>query len=84
MLIRDLGKDVGDDYHNLDLLKDERIIDEDMCEKLKKLNGIRNILVHRYNKIEEDLIFENLNEIRKVIFNFIEIVEDVIKSQSIE
>ncbi|PKP56096.1 MAG: DUF86 domain-containing protein [Candidatus Altiarchaeales archaeon HGW-Altiarchaeales-2] len=79
MLVRDIGKDVGDDYHNLEILKDENIIDEEIYEKLKKLNGLRNIIVHRYNKIEEDLIFNNLDEIRKNILNFIEIVEDVIQ-----
>ncbi len=73
MLVRDMGKDVGDDYHNLEILKDKNIIDEEMYEKLKKLNGMRNIIVHRYNKIEEDLIFNNIDEIRKNILNFIEI-----------
>jgi len=79
MLVRDIGKDVGDDYHNLDILKEEKIISENMFENLKKLNGMRNILVHRYNKIEEELIFGKINDIRKIIFNFIEIVEDVIQ-----
>ncbi|PKP58111.1 MAG: DUF86 domain-containing protein [Candidatus Altiarchaeales archaeon HGW-Altiarchaeales-1] len=78
MLVRDMGKDVGDDYHNLEILKDKDIIDEEMYEKLKKLNGMRNIIVHRYNKIEEDLIFNNIDEIRKNILNFIEIAENVI------
>ncbi len=79
MLVRDLGKDVGDDYHNLEILKDENLIDREMYEKLKKLNGMRSIIVHRYNKIEEDLIFNYINEIRKIIFDFIEIVENVIQ-----
>ncbi len=79
MIVRDIGKDVGDDYHNLEILKDENVMDREMCEKLKKLNGMRNIIVHRYNKIEEDLIFNYINEIRKIIFDFIEIVENVIQ-----
>ncbi len=79
MLVRDMGRDVGDDYHNLEILKDENLIDGEMYEKLKKLNGMRNIIVHRYNKIEEDLIFNYINEIRKIIFDFIEIVENVIR-----
>lgn len=84
MLVRDSGRDVGDDYHNLELLKDEGIISGDMCGKLKKLNGLRNILIHRYNRIEEDVVFDNLNDIRKVIFNFIKIIEDAIKSRNVK
>lgn len=79
MLVRDMGKDVGDDYHNLEVLKNAGLIDEEMHDKLRKLNGMRNIIVHRYNKIEEDLIFNSIAEIKKTIFDFIEIVEDVIK-----
>lgn len=79
MLVRDIGKDVGDDYYNLEILRDENVINEEMCEKLKKLNGMRNIIVHRYNKIEEDLVFNNIDEIRKIVLNFIKIVENVIQ-----
>ncbi|ODS35451.1 hypothetical protein BEH94_06405 [Candidatus Altiarchaeales archaeon WOR_SM1_SCG] len=50
MLVKDSGKDVGDDYYNLGLLEEEGIISEEMCEKLKKLNGLRKIIVHRYNR----------------------------------
>ncbi|MDI6730542.1 MAG: DUF86 domain-containing protein [Candidatus Altarchaeum sp.] len=35
MLIKDMGKDVGNDYHNLEILKDENVMDEEMCDKLK-------------------------------------------------
>ncbi len=84
MLVKDSGKDVGDDYYNLGLLKRTGIISEEMCEKLKKLNGLRNIIVHRYNRIEEDLIFNNLDKIKKDIYDFIKVIEDVIKNHRFE
>jgi len=31
MLVKDSGKDVGDDYYNLGLLEEEGIISEEMC-----------------------------------------------------
>lgn len=80
MLVKDTGKDVGDDYYNIGLLKEAGIISLEMCDKLKRLNGLRNIIVHRYNGIEEDLIFGNLDEIKKDIYDFIKIVENVIKN----
>jgi len=63
----------------LEVLRDEKIIDSEMCDKLKKLNGLRNIIVHRYNKIEENIVFNNLDDIRKAVLNFIETIENVIQ-----
>jgi len=61
MLVRDTGKDVGDDYRDLEILKDENGIDIEMSGKLKKLSRMRNIIVHRYNRIEENLVLIPLN-----------------------
>lgn len=79
MLVKDIGKTVGDDYHNIDILIEEGIVSGEFGAYLKRLNGLRNILVHRYNKVEEKLIFENMGEIIKNITKFLEIVENVIK-----
>jgi len=63
MLVRDTGKDVGDDYRDLEILKDENGIDIEMSGKLKKLSRMRNIIVHRYNRIEENLVLIPLNRV---------------------
>lgn len=82
MLVKDSGREVSDDYHNLEILKEEKIINENTCGKLKKLNGLRNVLVHAYNMIEYDLIFSNIDEIKKDILSFVEIVENVIQHKN--
>ena len=79
MLTKDYGYDVQDDYHNLDLLKEKDIIDRAICDKMKKLNGMRNIIVHRYNGIEKELIVSNLDEIKETLLMFVEGVEDAHK-----
>lgn len=79
MIVKDLGKTVGDDYHNLEILQEEKIIDKKLSDELKKLNGLRNVLVHKYNKIEERLIFDDMDNIIRIISKFLDVVEDVIK-----
>jgi len=44
-------------------LEKEKIISKKMKEKLKSMRGFRNILVHRYAEVDDELVFENLGKI---------------------
>ncbi|MHA1664627.1 MAG: type VII toxin-antitoxin system HepT family RNase toxin [Candidatus Njordarchaeales archaeon] len=79
MLNKDLGLSLGDDYTNIENLKNAKVIDEKMAEELKRLNGLRNIIVHKYNKLDEKIVIESLDEILNIIFSFIEVVENAIQ-----
>lgn len=50
MIVKDLGLMVNDDYKNLDVLKERKIISTEMHNTMKKLNGLRNRIVHDYNR----------------------------------
>lgn len=58
-------------------LEKEKIISKEMKEKLKSMRGFRNILVHRYAEVDNELVFENLGniddfkEFRKEIGSFL-------------
>lgn len=58
-------------------LEKEKIISREMKGKLKSMRGFRNILVHRYAEVDDELIFENLGsindfkEFRKEIGSFL-------------
>lgn len=54
---------------NLGLLSDE------LLEKLRELNGLRNILVHRYNGVDDELAYFSILKLKKYITKFIEVVE---------
>ena len=36
---------------------------------------MRNAVVHRYGAVDVELIFENIEEIKRILYEFIEIVE---------
>lgn len=44
-------------------LERKGIITKRMKEKLKLMRGFRNILVHRYAEVDDELVFENLKNI---------------------
>ncbi len=43
-------------------LEDKKIISEELAEKIIQMKGFRNILVHRYGKINDKESFETIKE----------------------
>ncbi|MEM2958533.1 MAG: HepT-like ribonuclease domain-containing protein [Candidatus Jordarchaeaceae archaeon] len=79
MLVKDLGFDVGDDYLNIEKLESAGIIKIEMAGFLRKLNGLRNAIVHKYNKFDESIVREELHEVLSGVFNFLEVTENVLQ-----
>ena len=78
MLVKDLGIQVKDDNINISEIVKVRNIDFELGEKLKKANGLRNIIVHRYNEIDEQIILESVGEVKTLLLRWIEIIEECI------
>ncbi len=81
MLTKDHGRRVRDDYHNLDELSDLELIAEPLAERLATLNGLRNAIVHKYNKFEESEVLENLDRIQQDLVAFVRSIDDHLGSQ---
>ena len=75
MLVRDIGIDVSGDYNNIEILCKNEIIDINLADDLKKLNGMRNAIVHKYGSVDTQLVLQNLENIKEILRNFIEIIE---------
>jgi len=61
MMAKEEGILVEDDYSNLEQLK--TLLKPDVIENLKRANGLRNVLVHEYNGIDDTLAFESTQEV---------------------
>ena len=81
MLCKDLGITVRDDYSNIDDLEKLSIFQTGVLKNLRRLNGLKNALVHRYNKIEEERIIEEKKNYVDNIKEFVKNVEKVINEQ---
>ncbi len=62
MKIKDIGLTVEDDYTNIEKLGGEGIITTGEGETLKRFNGIRNAIVHKYNGLKMDIVKEALRK----------------------
>jgi len=78
MLCKDFGILVGEDYHNIDEIGRLDLFSPSEIAYFRKLNGLRNVIVHKYNKIEERLIIEELEPIIEFINHFAERVEAIV------
>ena len=75
MLLKDMGENVGNDYTNIMQLKDLKIITAELSDELAKCNGLRNHLVHRYDRIDDAIAIESISEVHDIVYQFIEIIE---------
>ena len=67
------------DYDMFDSLLKERVIQKNTFEKLRRLNGLRNAIVHAYDSLIIEEIYDNYDEIMKDISC---VIDDLIESTS--
>lgn len=82
MLTKDLGIQVKDDNANISEIVKKRKLKSELGVKLKKANGMRNIIVHRYNNFEEQIILDSVEEIKDLLSTWISEVEEILNEIS--
>lgn len=70
----------GSDGDVLENLLGAGIIDEETFRKVKAMSGFRNIVVHRYGKIDDRITFRILREHLKDFHEFTEKVRETLKT----
>lgn len=78
MTTKDIGLAVEDDYTNLEKLEREKVLESKETELIRKFNGLRNAIVHKYNQLDLDAVQEGLNrieELYEVLDKLVEVVE---------
>ncbi|MCK4365375.1 MAG: DUF86 domain-containing protein [Thermoplasmatales archaeon] len=69
------------DENIVDNLIRNKVINDRLGEKLKSMRGFRNILVHRYGRINDELAFEIMSEHLQDFYDFIEKIENFIQQK---
>ncbi len=67
-------------WDSLNLVKSE-ILNEEMKEKLRAMRGFRNIVVHRYGKVDDKIAFEILKENLLDFYVFIKRIEEFLENE---
>jgi uncharacterized protein YutE (UPF0331/DUF86 family) len=79
MLCKDEKIMPKDDYQNLEELYQRGLMNPGLKGALARANGLRNILVHRYNLVEDRLAFESIRELLPSLSQFVDWVEKWLK-----
>ncbi len=82
MLLRDLGERIEDYYTNVDKLVKLGILSDELGEDLKKFNGLRNWLVHRYNRVDPELVMDSVEEVKETLYSLLRRLEEVLNDIS--
>jgi len=78
MATRDLGLTVEDDYTNVEKLEKEKVLTTREGDLIRRFNGLRNAIVHKYSCLDLDAVQRGLNKIEKlhdVLDKLVEVVE---------
>jgi len=78
MLVKDYGLVVKNDAENIHKLVEHKNLNPEIGERLIKANGLRNILVHRYNGIDDSIILDSMQEINDIVEIWLNNVEELL------
>ncbi|MHA1699979.1 MAG: DUF86 domain-containing protein [Promethearchaeota archaeon] len=81
MCVKDLGLEVKSDRENIEAIVTLKNLPSWMADDLRRANGLRNLLVHRYNGIDDDRVLKFIPRLKKLIFAWIEIIESVVNDE---
>ena len=81
ILVSNLKLGIPEDEDKMfEKLREEKVISKNMEKTLKDMKGFRNIIVHKYAKVDDELVFENLENIND-FSEFIEKIMNFIKKK---
>lgn len=63
LILKDLGLKIPDDDKTaFDLLAKEKLLQQNIAEKLKNAKGMRNILAHQYGDVDDEIVFNSITK----------------------
>ena len=62
-------------------LRDIGILEDDLYSQLRELNGLRNVIVHKYNGVDDELAYESISELKVAIYSFLKVVRAWLKKK---
>lgn len=75
MILKQLSKGPAKDYFNSFIdLADNQVIEMEFALKLAPSTGLRNILVHEYEKIDDQIVFKSITNVLTFYRQYLQII----------
>lgn len=75
MILKMLNKGPSKDYFNSFIdLAENHVLDMEFALRIAPSTGLRNILVHEYQKIDDEIVFSSINNVMKCYMEYIDII----------
>lgn len=81
MICKDLMIGARDDYTNINNLVAEAILELDHGRVLREANGLRNKLIHWYNKLDDEIAMRSIMRLIPQLESITRVVLEWLKSQ---
>lgn len=82
--IKELGLDISNDLEGtFQVLSDNKILPEDFALKVAPIVGLRNRLVHRYEKVEPRIFIESFQKEYSDFENYIKFIIDYLEKEKL-
>ncbi len=65
-----------------DILTEREILSKELGEKLKDMKGFRNVLIHRYAHVDDEIVYHNLCNYLDDFYNFKDAIESYMDKQT--
>lgn len=72
----------GSDEEIVERLEEKGILSRELKDKIRRMKGFRNIVVHRYGKIDDEIAYEILRNELDDFHQFTEAIEDFLAKES--
>ena len=80
MILKKENKETSPDYYNSFInLAEAGIIEIDFAIKIAPSTGLRNILVHQYEKVDDKKVYDSFNDIEVYYKEYIELIRKYFK-----
>ena len=79
MIVKDVKSIPKDDYFNIEIISNKKVITPDLAARLREANGLRNRIVHDYNGLDNEIAFNRLIDLLKYLKGFMGRVKEWLK-----
>lgn len=77
MILKLIGQPAATDYFNSFIeLAENNIISMDFALKIAPSTGLRNILVHEYQKVDDEIVYNSITDVLHCYKNYIRLISE--------